>query len=136
MSILKSEQWQYIVLGEVLEHINNPVEFLTQLNSNFKGHVDSIIITVPNAFALKNIKNAFRNVEEINSDHRYYFTPYTLGKILTLSGYRNMEFSFAETMPIISSFKHGRYMIHDFLHKIRIKRSPALCNHLIMTADL
>lgn len=135
-SVLENESWDYILMGEVLEHIDNPVDFLKAVRNKFSRNLNSIILSVPNAFAYKNIKNAYHNIEEINSDHRYYFTPYTLAKILTIAGFTITDFLFAETMPIISAFKHGRYMFHDFIHKIRLKRSPSLCNHLIMTASL
>ena len=134
--LIDSDDWDDMVMGEVLEHIDNPVCFLREIKEKFRNNLKRIIISVPNAFAYKNLRNALKNIEEINSDHRYYFTPYTLGKILTIAGFEIQCFVYAETMPIISSFKHGRYMFHDFIHKIRLKRSPALCNHLIMTAKL
>jgi 2-polyprenyl-3-methyl-5-hydroxy-6-metoxy-1,4-benzoquinol methylase len=84
--IILNEQWDYIVLGEILEHVDNPVEFLTSIRNKYGKVISKIIVTVPNAFNLNNFRKAFKNIEHVNSDHRYWFTPYTLSKVLTRSG--------------------------------------------------
>jgi len=78
--------WDFIVLGEILEHIPNPVEFLASIREKYFKFVDEIVITVPNALRLGNFLNAFRNVEAINTDHKYWFTPYTLASVCVASG--------------------------------------------------
>lgn len=84
---LFNEQWDYILLGEVLEHIDNPVEFLGKLKAKFSNIVQKCIITVPNAYYLKKI-NKYKKlkIENINSDHRYWFTPFTILKTMAKSG--------------------------------------------------
>ncbi len=52
----------------------------------FTSIADRIIVTVPNAFKFENFLNAMRDREAINSDHRYWFTVYTIAKVMTLSG--------------------------------------------------
>lgn len=76
------QKWDFMVIGELLEHTTNPTEFLTRVATLYGKSVDQIIITVPNAFSLNNIINAFKNIEMINSDHYYWFTPYTLSRIV------------------------------------------------------
>jgi len=75
------ETFDYAILGEVLEHIGNPVNFLHRLLSRYRNNIKNVVITVPNAFCAGNIKNALRTTETINSDHRFFFTPYTLSKV-------------------------------------------------------
>jgi len=59
------------------------------------GHLfDKMIITVPNAGSYYCFKNARRNFERINTDHRYLFSPYTLMKCLYISGFYNQKFYF------------------------------------------
>jgi len=91
---LKKIYFDEIVLGKILEHINNPVRFLSIIKKNFK--FKEIIITVPNAFYIGNFLNCFRNTECVNSDHRYWFTPYTISKNVYLSGLsvKKMFFSY------------------------------------------
>jgi len=73
-------EWHYIILGEILEHIPEPVAFLKQIK---KLHPKSkILITTPNAFSLKNFINVFRRKESVNSDHYFWFSEKTLLRTL------------------------------------------------------
>ncbi|MCL2650006.1 MAG: class I SAM-dependent methyltransferase [Candidatus Azobacteroides sp.] len=100
-------EFDYILLGEIIEHIDNPVEFLQIIREKFKDRCKKIIITVPNVFCLSTINDIKRNKENINTDHRYWFSPFTLTKIALISGYKDIEFSFAEqvSLPIIKKIK-------------------------------
>lgn len=89
--ISKIRGYDCFFLGEVLEHIDNPVDFLKSLNDNYHQYVPKIVITVPNAFDFGHFKNSFWGVEAINTDHRYWFTPYTLCKVCVQSGIQPNE---------------------------------------------
>jgi len=93
---IRNERWDFMVLGELLEHIDDPVTFLKALKSRYAAYIDKIIISVPHAFQIDNFKFNLLGKEVINSDHRYWFTAYTLSKILVLSGYRNIQIDFFE----------------------------------------
>jgi len=88
---IKKEKIDLVVIPEVLEHIDNPVTFLTNLKSKLSSIVNEVVITVPNAFRISNFQFAKSNIEAVNSDHRYWFTPYTLLKVLVLSGYEPLD---------------------------------------------
>lgn len=81
-----TRKWDYIVAGEVLEHVDDPVMFLKSIREKYGTCTDRIIITVPNALCYTNFRFALRNVEMINSDHRFWFTPFTLAKVATQAG--------------------------------------------------
>lgn len=83
---LENQVYDYVLLGELLEHITNPVMFLSLISQKFKN-AKKIVITVPNAFNSKNINNIKRGIEEINTDHKYWFTPYTISKVITEAGF-------------------------------------------------
>ena len=84
---ITDEHWDYLIIAEVLEHIDNPVLFLQDIALYYKGSIDRLIITVPNAFGLINVSQALKNgVESINSDHRYWFTPYTICQVARQAG--------------------------------------------------
>lgn len=85
---LLDERWDCLVVPEVLEHANDPVDFLRRIHARFRSHAEKVILTVPNALSWWNFKKAIKGVEYINSDHRYWFTPYTLSKIVTVAGFR------------------------------------------------
>lgn len=95
--------WDYILLGELLEHIDNPVEFLSVLREKLNPIANSVIITVPNAWQYLNCKQALKGVEIINSDHRYYFSPYTICKVATRAGLIPRELTMCEYSDIFKS---------------------------------
>ena len=91
-----SEKYDYILLAEIIEHLDNPQEFLITLKSKYKNLANKLIITAPNAFSAINFKNSKLLKECINSDHRFWFTPYTISKILVKSGIKPVEILFAD----------------------------------------
>lgn len=83
---LIDEHFDYIFLGETLEHLNNPVAFLKEIVFKTTQVCKNIVVTVPNVFADIITTSAKEGKERINTDHRYWFTPYTACKVLTESG--------------------------------------------------
>jgi hypothetical protein len=86
IAMIENSHWDFLVMGEILEHIDSPVDFLRKIRLRYGSMIENAIITVPNAFCLNNFVNAFFGFEGINSDHRYWFTPYTLWKVIDRSG--------------------------------------------------
>jgi len=95
LDIIRNEKWDYIVLGEIIEHVDNPVQFLSDLHTRLKPLVKALIITAPNAWSSKILSKVRQNTETINSDHRYWFTPYTLAKVLVRAGYKVEDILFS-----------------------------------------
>lgn len=95
-----SQQWDYAVLGELLEHIDNPVAYLSDIRNNYTDCIKKIIISVPNAWTQASLKNARKSKEVINSDHRYWFTPYTLAKVILRAGMKLDEIYFTNRVPL------------------------------------
>ena len=83
---ISNSYFDYAIFGEVLEHIDNPVQFLRRFIENYGRNIRGIIITVPNAFCGGNLLNSLKSKEIINSDHRFFFTPYTLCKVAWMAG--------------------------------------------------
>ena len=99
ISEITSKYWDYIVFGEIIEHVDNPVDFLQKLISNYQENIGSIIINVPNAFRAGNIKSLFKNVESINTDHRYWFSPYTIYKVVHQAGLKVDQMKMCKYSP-------------------------------------
>lgn len=85
---LLGETFDVVILGEVLEHVGNPVAFLRAIRDNVGSPGQSIVVTVPNAWNIAALVSALRGAELVNTDHRFWFTPYTLAKVLTDAGYQ------------------------------------------------
>lgn len=83
---IDTKRWDYLLIAEVLEHLNEPIHFLSCIKKRY-ANIDKIIVTVPNAFSKNCFEFAQNNVENINTDHRFWFTPYTIIKVLHEAGY-------------------------------------------------
>jgi hypothetical protein len=121
---IKAHAWDWIVLGEVLEHIDNPVQFLTGIAKNYSCDIRGIVISVPNAFRGGNLINIFRNRELINSDHRYWFSPYTLQKVAYRSGIEPTSLSYCH----YGRGGRAKMLLKDFI----CSRLPLLCANLVL----
>ncbi len=85
--LITDERWDLMVLGEIVEHLDDPIGWLSTLRRNYAGSITSLLVTVPNAWSLANFGHLLRSRECINSDHRFWFTPYTLAKVLARAGF-------------------------------------------------
>lgn len=79
--------YDLLLVPDVIEHISNVDDFLRSLR---KFNAKEIVISTPNAFRLPN-RRQYR-AELINTDHRYWFSPYTLSKCVIDAGYRIENF--------------------------------------------
>ncbi len=125
-----SNQWDCMILGEILEHVDNPCEFLKTLNTLYKKNVDKIIISVPNAFCYYNFRNIKNGFEMINSDHRSTFSAYTLNKILYIGGFTLNDLFYVDP---IYHFHHK--VINKLSGKKMISLHPGLSNTLLAIAS-
>lgn len=124
---LLEEQWDYLLLPEVLEHIGNPVDFLSALRNKLKGRVSTIIITVPHALYQGNCKRTSQGIERINSDHRFWFTAYTLSKLMVDAGYEIEKVTFSNSGPLQASSR---------LHNWYYGKHPMKRNNLMILGRL
>jgi hypothetical protein len=136
IAAIREDQWDVLVMGEILEHVDDPVAFLSAIRERCASHVRSVVITVPNATAWDNIVSAFRNQEFINSDHRYWFTPYTSDKVACRAGMRVVDFRFCETDGV-----PPRRWIGEVRRALSLRRRltatvPALRSTLVMELSL
>lgn len=96
VEVLPKKEIEVVLLGEIVEHLDNPVCFLQRTRENLQqyGFRGKYVITVPNAYCILRRPYAERGYEGINSDHRYWFTPYTICKILVQAGLYPEELQF------------------------------------------
>jgi hypothetical protein len=121
--------WDYIVLADVLEHLDDPISFLSSIYNNYMKYIDKMVITVPNAFRWLNFRKALKNIEGINSDHRYWFTPYTLIKLSYLSNYKLEKIYMVD--PVF-----GMYRLKDKMRNLYrllfLKHKPLFCESIVV----
>ena len=66
----------------------------------YSAFTNELVITVPNAMSIKNTVFSFSNKEQINSDHYYWFSPYTLSRILIKAGFTPLYHDFVTYYPL------------------------------------
>lgn len=96
-SMLGDEKWDYLIAGEIVEHLDNPTQFLKIIKETYCDVIDKIIITVPNGLSIKCISHAMKGQECINTDHRFWFTPFTIGKVLEQAKIEIEQIIFADS---------------------------------------
>jgi hypothetical protein len=99
-SEIKSENWDFAVFGELIEHLDNPVSFLKAFKQKYGTNVSRFIITVPSIYNRKQFRNMLNYKEIINSDHRFWFTPYTISKVLASAGYVPEKITYANLVTL------------------------------------
>ncbi len=122
---IENLKFDYLLIPDVIEHIGNPVIFLATIKDKLKHNVNEIILSVPNAFRINNFINAFKGREIINTDHRFWFTPYTLSKIAIDAGYdiNEMDLTFCE---------HGKLSRRNLFKRLLISKYFVLRDTLIL----
>lgn len=114
-NIIKNNDWDYLLLLDVLEHIPNPIFFLENVKQRLSKNSSKIIITVPNAFFIGNFFLTFLSKECINTDHYFWFTPYTLAKVCVKAGLNPLKFFFLQRNGLPSRrFFIKRTIINQF----------------------
>jgi hypothetical protein len=124
---IRSSRWDYMILGEIVEHQDNPVSFLGAIREKCRGIVDRIIVSAPHAFRHSNFTAALNNIEFINSDHRYWLTPYTLGKIGVQAGLE------IENFQMCQSFQPPPHWI---FRRMLLTFNPGLRDDIVMVFPL
>ena len=120
---IEKQTWDIAVLGELIEHLDDPIGFLKALRANIGRRVNEIVITTPNAFSLACFRSLLKGKEIINSDHRFLFSPYTLSKVIVLAGWIPKDLAYTR-----HESKRSRA---NWLWKA----VPRLCDDLIVTAE-
>tara|TARA_E500000305_G_scaffold89438_1_gene76467 strand:+ start:405 stop:1079 length:675 start_codon:yes stop_codon:yes gene_type:complete len=111
----ESAHYDLLVVPDVIEHVGNVADFLAGLK---RFSFDAIVITTPNALRLRN--RMLFSAELVNTDHRYWFSPYTLSKTIYESGFEIEEFYYTDTpmswkSPVRSMLKYFYPLCRDGL---------------------
>jgi hypothetical protein len=97
---ISERRWDYVVFGEIIEHLDDPVNFLKVFKIKYGKNVSKFIITVPSIYNKRQFENMMNFREVINSDHRFWFTPYTISKVLVSAGYNPEKISYSNLQSL------------------------------------
>lgn len=126
------EGYDYVLLGEILEHVDNPVDFLSTMKNNFraKGFKGNFIITVPNALSfVRSWRLSIKETELVNTDHRYWFTPFTISKVMYMAGIKPTHLLFASD----KKGGNGKNIISEILYRLgeKVTHRPSKRNSIL-----
>lgn len=104
---------EVVVAGEILEHVNNVGMVVNSIYEILpKGGM--LLLTVPNALALRILFHNLRRRENVHPDHVYYFSPHTMTALLQRYQF-NVEkiygYWYPSTRPIVNRIKSLIYSI-------------------------
>jgi hypothetical protein len=74
-------EYDVCMLADVIEHVGDPVSFLRSMR---RYRFQRLVVITPNVFRWR---NSLPGGELVNTDHRFWFSPYTLCKVLVDAGY-------------------------------------------------
>ncbi|MBP6778141.1 MAG: methyltransferase domain-containing protein [Piscinibacter sp.] len=74
-------EFDVCLLADVIEHVGDVVSFLQSMR---RYRFRELVVVTPNVFRLGNL---LTTGEVVNTDHRYWFSPFTLCKVLVDAGY-------------------------------------------------
>lgn len=117
-SMAPEENYDLLIAADVIEHVPNVNLFLTDLK---RYNFDRLVITTPNAYRRINRKQY--KAELINTDHRYWFSPFTLAKVVIEAKYQIETLEFTDYS---SKFRLYRNLL--------LKKYPLLQDGLLIIA--
>jgi len=120
-----SDDWDFLFIPEVLEHIEAPLAFLARIAEKYRKRFDKLVLTVPNGLSRDNYLLAKQGREVINSDHRFWFSAYTLAKCVAGAGFDLEE---------IRMCRHGTINWRAFRRNRFYRKYPLLRNDILCQA--
>jgi len=113
-----------VVAGEIIEHLENPLEFLRNLARSKTLSGKTLILTTPNATAMPNVLIGLARRESAHPDHLCIFSYKTLTTICRRAG-----FSGWEIVPYYSRFTEMK-LRHSGLSRMAIRAAESAVNRL------
>jgi len=80
-------EFDYIVAGELIEHLNNPGKFLEAAKARLSKN-GKLIMTTPNPWCLPRLKKLVKSEVDCNPDHTHYQDAQTIKQLLCRYGYK------------------------------------------------
>ena len=119
---------EIVIAGEILEHIDNPGLFLKNLTTWMLPDT-SLLLTVPNAFYIRNFFHTFLSREKTHPNHVAFYSHITINRLLM-----NSEFETDLVIPYFDHESNKKYRVKALIDKLFFWISPYFSNGLIAVA--
>lgn len=118
LSKLQKPHYDVIVMGDVIEHVNDPVNFL-KFYSDFLNDNGVIIVTTPNSHRVRNfIDILISNDYLLNSEHTMWFCPKTFVEITIRANLMVEDFFWLKEIYDITALKSYRAKLKFYLNSL------------------
>jgi hypothetical protein len=115
---------EVVVCGEVIEHVDNPIQFVSGLIQFSQVTGAQFVITTPNPFYWGRFTQALRSREVVHPDHNAYLSLANLEAIVRKAGgATQLEFSFYEN--------HGSTGMKSLVKRSISRAFPCLADGVI-----
>ena len=119
-----------VVIGELIEHLENPLQFLKRLAGIERLSGKLLILSTPNATALHNILIGLTRRESTHRDHLCIFSYKTLTTLCARAGFPEWEI-----IPYYSRFTE-MLQRHSGLRRLAVRAAQGVVNLLEWTFPL
>jgi hypothetical protein len=113
---------EVVVIGELIEHLENPLQFLKRLAAIERLAGRTVILSTPNATALHNVLVGLAQRESTHHDHLCIFSYKTLATLCTRAGFREWEI-----LPYYSRFTEMQER-HSGVLRLTVRATQRLVN--------
>jgi len=115
----KPGEFDVIILGDVIEHLENPGIALSNVRKIMNKGTD-LVVTTPNCYCYFNIANIFRKKENVHADHFFWTSRQTMKQLFGHLGFRIISFRYVNfgAYRDIKTIR-GRLFYHLFLKHIK-----------------
>lgn len=123
-----NKKYDIILMSDVIEHVNDPVGFLS-FYSKFLGESGVMIITTPNAHGIRNFSSIIiRNDYSLNPEHTFWFCPKTLTEVVDRASLNFVDFywlkEYFKAKEIKSIIHRFIFWFNSVLAKLRSQFNP------------
>jgi len=123
-----------ILAGDVLEHLNNPGKFVERARCLLNRDAE-LIIGVPSAFTINNLKAWFGAGEHVHRDHTFYFSPKTLSTLCARYGLLPVRLVFTVQSPDAHETR-GFILLRKIILGAFRRSSPSFIMHFKRDEDV
>ena len=136
-SLLKqfeNERFELIVLGDVIEHLDNCGLALRNLKT-LLAPSGFMVISTANAFAFDTIAKMLIRYEAVHDEHTCYFSYMTLKRTLEMNGLRVVDFMFY-THKHLDRFNSWTHRVGHYLGNAVARVMPQFAKGIVLVAQL
>ena len=132
----KGKKFDILIMLDVIEHVNNPVEFLNEYQDFLKEN-GKIIVTTPNSNRAINFVNIFfRNDYSLNYEHTFWFCPKTFLEVVNRTkGLQASEFYWLNDYNQKQKLNWKGKIIY-FFEKVLLKKSSNFSPNFMFILEL